>query len=142
MRWAGFSGTASILWRSQLMWRSIVRLSPSNFDAIDREVSGVRDGREVAAAEKGVDASDELAHAERLRDVVVGAELEADHLVGLLGAGREHEDWRRRVTANDPADLEAAHIREHYVEKQHVRLLFGDQMQGSFAAGGAEDGKP
>ena len=46
--------------------------------------------RQVAVdpPQDGADARDELPRAERLREVVVGAELEADELVGLLAHGR------------------------------------------------------
>ena len=44
------------------------------------------------AAQHRLDAAAELAHRERLGDVVVGAELEAEHLVDLLGLGGEHDD--------------------------------------------------
>ena len=45
-----------------------------------------------AAAQQRAHARDELAHAERLRQVVVGAALEAEHLVGLFAPRREHQD--------------------------------------------------
>ena len=49
----------------------------------------------------GPDAGDQLADAERLRHVVVGAELEPEHPVELVAARREHDDRhvRRRATA-------------------------------------------
>ena len=46
----------------------------------------------AAAAQDRADARHDLASAERLDDVVVGAELETDHAVGLLPARREHDD--------------------------------------------------
>ena len=39
----------------------------------------------------------QLARAERLGDVVVGAQLEAEHLLGLLRPRREHQDRRRHA---------------------------------------------
>src|SRR4030065_76955 len=42
--------------------------------------------------EYGVDALDQLARAERLGDVVVGAHLEADLLVDVTALGREQDD--------------------------------------------------
>ena len=48
--------------------------------------------RQRGAAQHGLDAAAELAHRERLGDVVVGAELEAEHLVDLLGLRGEHDD--------------------------------------------------
>src|SRR5262249_32644442 len=68
------------------------------------------------AAEVSAHARDELAHAEGLRDVVVGAELEAEDLVALVRARRE-EDHRGAVSAavlglllaEAAEDLEPAH---------------------------------
>jgi hypothetical protein len=45
-----------------------------------------------ASAEDGPDASGELAHRERLHDVVVRPELESQHPVDLLAPSREHQD--------------------------------------------------
>jgi hypothetical protein len=45
------------------------------------------------AAQDGLDARHQLAGIERLGQVVIGAELEADDLVDVLAAGRQHDDW-------------------------------------------------
>ena len=63
------------------------------------------------AAQRRLHAAAELAQRERLGDVVVGAELEAEDLVDLLGLGREHDDRHRRARAHAPADLEAVEAR-------------------------------
>src|SRR5690242_20048349 len=49
-------------------------------------------GESLIAREQGLHAGSELAGAERLGDVVVGAGVEAGLDVGLLGAGREEDD--------------------------------------------------
>src|SRR6185312_14730288 len=69
---------------------------------VDRDVAdldgggGGRGGRRrrgavAGAAQHGPDAGDQLGHAERLHEVVVGAQLEADDAVGLEAAGGEHD---------------------------------------------------
>ena len=63
------------------------------------------------AAQRRLHAAAELAQRERLGDVVVGAELEAEDLVDLLGLGGEHDDRHRRARAQPPADLEAVEAR-------------------------------
>ena len=58
-----------------------------------------------------------------LRDVVVGAELQAEHLVGLLAAGGE--DQHRHVgvdLAQAAQHLEAVHAGQHDVEQDQVGL--------------------
>ncbi len=68
------------------------------------------------AAQDRLDARGELARRERLRDVVVGAELEAGDAVGLLVARGQHQDRHLRVRAHLPADLEAVDPRQADVE--------------------------
>ena len=51
--------------------------------------------RRARAAEQHLDARHQLAHRERLAQVVVGADLEAEHAIELLLA-RGHEDDRQR----------------------------------------------
>ena len=73
-----------------------------DLDAVDRAPaaagrrSSPRPRRRAAAAAAGAAARararDQLADAERLGQVVVGAALEADHLVGLLAPRRQHQD--------------------------------------------------
>src|SRR5580765_4515174 len=57
-------------------------------DVAEGELGGGRSGGR-AAPEDGADARGELSRRERLRDVVVGAELEPDDPVGLLAPGRQ-----------------------------------------------------
>src|SRR6478752_3879818 len=62
--------------------------------------------RRPGAAEQGPHARAELPDRERLGDVVVGAELEADDLVELVVAGGQHDDRHRAPGAELLADLE------------------------------------
>src|SRR6266852_8868471 len=74
-----------------------------------------------------------LHEAERLRDVVVGAELQADDLVDLLPARGEHDD--RRVVATPAqlaADVEAALLRQHHIEDDHVVIAARCGVQSFF----------
>ena len=65
-------------------------------------------------AEQRGDAGGQLARAERLGDVVVGAQLESRDPLGLFAPRREHDDRdqrRRRIAAQRLADEEAVHAR-------------------------------
>ena len=107
-----------------------VTSSPSTRDdvALDvdrrsgRSVSGCAGaGARCARRSSARDARDQLVRAERLGDVVVGAELEPDDAVGFLGARRQHDDrhcGRGRIGAQRVADLEAVDARQHQVEHQ------------------------
>ena len=79
----------------------------------------------VDPAQQRVDAGDELARAERLRHVVVGADAEPDEQVVLGVAGGEHEDRHRPVGLDALAHLEAVEAGEHEVEDDEVGLQLG-----------------
>ena len=59
-------------------------------------------GRSFGPAQDRPDAGDQLARAERLGQVVVGAQLEPEQLVELVVPGGEHHDRDRRVAAQLP----------------------------------------
>ena len=63
----------------------------------------------VRAAEQRADPEDQLAHAERLDDVVIGADLEADDAIDLLALRRAHH--RPGCRACDPARAGAGRSR-------------------------------
>src|SRR5207247_10699174 len=79
--------------------------------------------RRGGAEDERTDPAAELADRERLRDVVVGAELETDHLVELVVSGREHDDRDAALGPETPADLEPVEPRQHQVEHDEVDLL-------------------
>ena len=88
------------------------------------------------AAQDRADAGDELAGAERLHDVVVGAELEAQHAVGLVAAGGEHDHRHALVGAQLAQQVEARAVGEHDVEEHEVgALAAGDLEAGRQRAG-------
>ena len=76
----------------------------------------------VRSPEDCLDPGDERPRVERLRHVVVGAELEADDRVDVVRAGREHEDRRLGPAADLAADLEPVALREHEVEDHEVGI--------------------
>ena len=87
-----------------------------------------RRGR-ARAAQDGADAGDELAGAERLDDVVVGAELEAQHAVGLVAAGGEHDHRHALVGAQLAQQVEARAVGEHDVEEHEVGALAAGDLE-------------
>ena len=89
-----------------------------------------------AAAEHRADARRELAQAERLGDVVVGAEVETGDAVRLACPGRQHDDRQRRRGRPRPqeaADLGAVQDRQIQVEDQQVRRRVADRPEGRVA---------
>ena len=95
--------------------------------AVDAEVAVVVNvvGRlgEGAAADLCCDAGHQLLHRERLRHIVVRPQLEAEQLVALLHAGRQHQDWdaaRLLVLLQLAADREPVHVGKVQVEQHEV----------------------
>ena len=82
-------------WRSGTRWRAGGRVDPPQ----DR-----------------LHPCDQLSHAERLGEVVVGADRQADDEVGLVVAGGEHQHRYVAVALDAPAHLQAVEAGEHQVE--------------------------
>ena len=72
------------------------------------------------AAGHGADPRDELAQAEGLDDVVVGAQLEPDDAVDLLALRGDHDDRHVGAGAQLPADRETVDVRQPNVEQDEV----------------------
>lgn len=86
-----------------------------------RRRRGVTGGTSQDGAEPG----EEFAGGERFRQVVVGADLEADDAIRLVAAGREHEHRHRTVLADPPEHLEAVHAWQHDVEDDGMPVCSG-----------------
>ena len=84
---------------------------------------------ERGAPQHGLHPARELADRERLGDVVVGAELEAEDLVGLLGLRGEHDDRHRAARADRAAHVEAVHPRQHHVEHDEVEVVLAQPVE-------------
>ena len=75
----------------------------------------------TTATQQRLDPRQQLRHLERLDQVVVGAQLEADDLVDDLAPRGQHQDRRlHALLAKRAADVEAVAAREHHVEQDHV----------------------
>jgi hypothetical protein len=67
--------------------------------------------------------SEQLAHPERLGDVVVGAAVERVDLLALLDAGREHDDRHRRPLAEVLDDFQSVQVGQPEVDDREVGLV-------------------
>ena len=89
------------------------------------------------APQDRADARHQLAQAERLRDVVVGPELEAGDAIVLARARRQHDDGHLlqiRARSNDSADLDAVDDRQIQIQDQQIRWTFGHRLERRVAA--------
>ena len=80
----------------------------------------------------------QLAHAERLRQVVVGAAVEAHHLVGFFAPRGQHQDWRvaiRPVPANRAGDGDAVDARQHQIQNDEVEAFLACNHHRFLAVG-------
>ena len=87
-------------------------------------------------AERGAQAGEELVHAERLGDVVVGAGVERGDLVALGAAGGEDDDRHGGPAPQAADDLDAAHSGEAEVEDDGVGMVLGGEPERVLAGGG------
>ena len=100
------------------------------------------------APEYGAHPQDELAHAERLGDEVVGAQLEPDDAVHLLAAGGDHDDrdvLGARRALQLPAHLGPRNAGEHQIEQHQIGKPMTHEIEGLFAvarASGLESALP
>ena len=84
------------------------------------------------SAEQRAHASLQLARAERLGDVIVRAEFEAQHAVGFFSARAQDQD-RQAIEFLVPADFlahfEAGQLGEHQIENQKIGSGFAQLRQ-------------
>ena len=80
----------------------------------------------------------ELPRRERLRHVVVRAELEADDPVGLLAPCGQQDDRQVGARPDPAAELEPVDPRQHDVEDHEPRALGLEQLPGGGAVAGLE----
>ena len=85
-------------------------------------------------AQHGADARQQFARAEGLHQVVVGADLEQQHLVDFIAQGAQHDDGGDDLRgAQLLADLDAVHARQPQIHQDQVGL----EQQGFFVTGAA-----
>jgi hypothetical protein len=95
----------------------------------------------VGVAQRDTHAGQQLAHRERLGDVVVGAEVERLDLDGVLALRREHDDRQRGVErAHAPDDLEAVDSGQSEVEQHEIEGAVRNALQCVLAGEHRGDG--
>jgi hypothetical protein len=98
--------------------------------AEDQWVSVVR-GPACRTTKDGSDPGHHLSRRERLRDVVVRPDLEADDPIRLLALRREHDHRRVRAFPDPGEDFGSVQPRQHEVEEDQVRRLCFEGLEGS-----------
>ena len=98
-----------------------------------------RHPRRLAAPQDGTDARRQLPQAERLRDVVVRAELQPDDLVDLGVPRRQHHDRDAGFGPDLARHLEPGQLGQHQVEQHEVRLIALEALERGAAVGRLDD---
>ena len=98
-------------------------------------------GHGDAPPQDGPHACHQLAQAERLGDVVAGAELEAEDDVDLGVPGGDHDDRHRLQGAHLLAELDARLVGQHDVEQDQVGVDPMKETQRLVPVAGAFDGE-
>ncbi len=101
-----------------------------------------RGARHLRAPQHGTNAGDELLGAERLGDVVVSPEFQADELVRLVRPRGEHDDQHRRVTAQCACHVETVEARQPQIQDHEIRTLGPGDAQGRRPVRGGRNGEP
>jgi hypothetical protein len=99
---------------------------------VDGQVAEPDPGRRLGrrgAPHRRAHPGQQLVHAERLGQVIVGPGVERFHLVRGVGPAGQHDD-RRGSPAAQPADhVHAVHVGQSQVEDDQVRRVGGGQRQ-------------
>src|SRR4029077_2507724 len=82
------------------------------------------------APQEGLNTRNQLGGLERLRDVVVGAEIESNNLIDRLIPDRQHQNRSRHpLLADAAANIESAAIRQHDIQDNQIEGQIGGLAQ-------------
>jgi hypothetical protein len=83
----------------------------------------------LVAPENGAHASHQFPRVERLGQIIVGAQIQADDAVHVVGAGRQHEHRHTALLAQLPQNLEAVHAGQHDVQDHQAETAVQGALQ-------------
>jgi hypothetical protein len=95
--------------------------------------------RQLRPPQERPNAAPELADRERLRDVVVRTDLQTEHLVDLVVAGRQHDDGNGAQGTHAAAHLEPVHPGEHEIQNDEIGMIGGKALEGFLPAPRLDD---
>jgi len=108
-----------------------------------RSMPPVRRGdRFPAAAQHGLDARDEFAAAERLRQVIVRAHFQPDDAIDLVALRGQHDDGEVRLRPQRAAERQPVLARQHEIEQDQVDAAVGQDLAHALASAAVLTRKP
>ena len=93
----------------------------------------------LSPADDRLDPALDLQRVKGLGHVIVRPVIQAQDLVHVISARREHDDRHFREFADLLQDLEAGQLREHDIEQDDIKLLLADLGHRLLAVIGAVD---
>jgi hypothetical protein len=79
----------------------------------------------AGTAQHGADTGQQLPRVERLRHVVIGAELQADNPVRLLAHGSQHDDRHIGLAAQPAGEVQPRLARQHQIQNDELVVAIG-----------------
>ncbi|CAG9268642.1 hypothetical protein PCAR4_80005 [Paraburkholderia caribensis] len=97
-------------------------------------LGGGRFGMQLMAAQHGMNAREQFLRHERLAEIVVRAEFEADHAVHAIGARRQHDDGNRVAAGAQLLErresVDAGHHQVEHDDRRTLALESAREMRG------------
>ena len=87
-------------------------------------------GGVAGASQHRADARQQLARIEGFRNVIIGAQLQADDPIGLLAHRGQHHDGHLGLAAQPAREVEATLARQHQVEDHEMVVAVGEGAAG------------
>ena len=84
-------------------------------------------GARAIAAEERLDARGELVVVERLAEIVVGADPQANHAIGRVVLRREEQHWYVRIATELQAETDPVDARHEHVEGDEIGVQLGER---------------
>ena len=108
-------------------------------ELVEHQLAGGLFRLDAAAPQNGLDARKDLLHLKGLGDVIVGALLEAGHLVLGFALGRQHDDGRFGLRADGAAHAPAVHAGQHHVQQHKAGMYLAEFFHALQAVEGDDD---
>ena len=93
-----------------------------DFQVLERQAAFAADLGSVKTTQQGTHACQQYPRLHRLRHIIVGAHLEPQDLIHVVGPRGQHQDRTTVVAANTTTDRQAILARQHQIQNHQIRL--------------------